>query len=441
MYDTIFAISTPSGKSGVAIIRVSGPHVPNIMTSLAGDPLPENRYATLRALHAPWTGELIDQALVLYFKGPHSFTGEEVCEFQIHGSKAVKEHLLEVLGTFDNTRMAEPGEFTRRAFLNGVMDLTQVEGLSDLIESETRVQQQVALRQMKGELHDLYQTWRQQLIDIMARLEAFIDFPDDDLPEDLVADMEEQLISMTHALHNHTQDGRRGERLREGLYVAIIGAPNVGKSSLLNYLAQRDVAIVSHRAGTTRDVIEIHLDIGGYPIILADTAGLRETSDEIEVEGIRRARERVDMADYTIALFDATKSELDEETWKLVNDRTLCVINKIDLCNAVPDTVLGKKMIPVSVKEKNGLDILMKELKKKAEELLMPTQNPMITRERHRQALVRCLEALKQVHFDKPIELVGEDLRYASQQLGIIIGKIGVEEILDELFSKFCIGK
>lgn len=437
--DTIFALSTAPGKAGVAIIRVSGSQAESTIRALSG-PTPEHRVASLRTLKTPQTGEIIDQALVLYFQAPQSFTGEDVAEFHIHGSRAVILHMLEVLGGLPGLRMAGPGEFTKRAFIHGQMDLTQVEGLSDLIEAETRVQQKVALRQMKGELHELYQSWRKKLIEAMAQLEAFIDFPDEDLPEDLTNKLTNDIANLQEAVRGHLHDGRKGERLRDGLYVAIIGAPNVGKSSLLNYLAQRDVAIVSHRAGTTRDVLDIHLDIGGFPLMLADTAGLRETTDDIEIEGIRRARERVDMADYTIALFDATTPTPDSETLALVDDDTICVFNKVDLCDT-PPTLEGREAIAVSIKEKEGLHHLMDALQQKAEAMMMPSHAPMITRQRHRQALTHCLDALDMFTLDKPIELAGEDLRHAAHQLGSIIGVIGVEDILDELFQTFCIGK
>jgi tRNA modification GTPase len=344
--DTIYALATPPGRSGVAVVRVSGPAAGESLRALAGK-IPRTRQAALVTLKHPDSGAVIDRALALYFAGPASFTGEDVAEYHLHGGRAVIDGLIAALATQDRHRLAEPGEFTRRAFENGKMDLTEAEAVADLINAETALQKEQALGQMGGALRDLYHGWADRLAHALAHLEADIDFPDEDLPGGVAAATRPVLAELRAEIAAHLADNRRGERLRDGIHVAVIGAPNAGKSSLVNALAQRDVAIVSALAGTTRDVIEVHLDLGGYPVIIADTAGLRpeqvgasrEGHDQIEDEGIRRALARAQAADLKMLVYDASQPAKDAATAALEDADCLIVYNKADLIRAAPSSL------------------------------------------------------------------------------------------------------
>lgn len=441
---TIFAPATAPGKAGVAIIRISGPDAKRTLELFCPHKQIIPRYATFTTLIAPDSSPL-DDALVLYFPAPHSFTGEDVVEFHTHGSHAVIASVMEHLSQLPGLTLAAPGEFSRRAFLNGKMDLTEAEGLADLIEAETSIQQQQALRQMRGELHQLYGAWRQEIISLLANIEAYIDFPDEELPASLRDTITGQVAQFKHRLHGHLNDNRRGEKLRHGLYAVILGAPNAGKSSLINILAKRDIAIVSHIAGTTRDVIEVHLDIHGYPMVVADTAGLRETEEVIEEEGIKRARARAGEADVKLAVFDASLlPQLDPHTLAMIDDNTLVILNKTDLLPtgiALPATLQGRPFIPLSLEKKTGVDALLEALHQWAASHLHLSGDPVITRTRHRQHVSEALSHLSRFSLDMPIELAAEDLRMAARALGKITGHIDIEDILDEIFSSFCIGK
>lgn len=389
-------------------------------------------------------GDYIDDGLALRFPGPASFTGEDVVELHLHGSRAVMEAVMGVLSAQEGLRVAEPGEFTRRAFEHGKMDLTQAEALADLIDAETAAQRRQALRQMDGALARLYDGWRDQLIQSLAHLEAFIDFPDEDLPltaERAIWGTVETLIAEMQA---HLDDGHRGERLRDGLHIAIIGPPNAGKSSLLNALARREAAIVSDIAGTTRDIVEVHLDLGGYPVVLADTAGLRDAAESIESEGIRRARARAEQADLRLAVFDgASWPTVDVHTVSLIDDSALLVVNKADL-GAVPETpvVNDRPALPVSVKTGAGLDRLLDHLTALvADRFSGGSTAPALTRARHRAALSECTEALLRARAADLAELAAEDLRLAVRALGRVTGRVEVDELLDVIFRDFCIGK
>jgi tRNA modification GTPase len=440
--DSIFALSTTPGKSGVAVIRISGPSALSAVMAL-GITFPlKPRFAHFCKIYHPATHDLIDSGLLLYFPAPHSFTGEDVVELQLHGSIAVINICLACLGQLPNLRMALPGEFSKRSFLNGKMDLTQAEGIADLIDAETLVQQRQAVRQIEGELARLYENWRKQLLHLLSFMEAYIDFPDEDLPQSLSEQITKSCTTLKTEISNHLNDKRRGEKLRQGLYAIIIGSPNVGKSSLLNYLAKRDVAIVSSQAGTTRDIIEVHLDIGGFPLIIADSAGLRASCDHLENEGMRRARERSHNADLKIALFDASNLPLqDDKTLELIDENTIVVINKIDQLNATSPLLEKYSPILISVTNNIGLDLLLDALQNFLQLHLTPSHDPVITRERYRIALTNCLSELGQFSLHKDIELAAEDLRQAAQSLSTITGKFEVEEILGEIFSNFCIGK
>ncbi len=440
---TIYALASGAGRCGVAVVRLSGPHCLDVLRALSGKESFKPRYAHRVNLKDPENGDAIDDGLALYFPGPNSFTGEDVVELQIHGGRAVVQTLLETLGEIDGLRLAEPGEFTRRAFENDKMDLTAAEGLADLIHAETRAQARQALRQMEGALGSLYNDWADRILHVLAHFEAVIDFPDEDLPEEVEQGVREKVTRLQQEIETHLADGHRGERLRDGVRLAIVGPPNAGKSSLLNHLAQREVAIVSDIAGTTRDVIESHLDIGGYPVVVSDTAGIRHSEDVIEVEGIRRAQSTAQQADLKVVLFDSGDwPHLDEKTLELIDEDSLVVFNKIDKSQK-PDIsdVAGQPPIYMSAKSKEGLSEFFQKLEEAVAERCMMTGAPALTRARHREALEECVESLTRFAEIDLAELAAEDLRMATRALSRITGRIDVEDVLDVVFSDFCIGK
>ncbi len=442
--DTIFALATAPIKSGVAIIRISGEAAANCASVVTKKSLPKPRLAQLSKFYNPANGELIDEGVILWFPAPASFTGEDVVELHTHGSLAVINEIFSVLSSIKGVRMAEPGEFSRRAFENNKMDLTEAEGLADLIDSETKAQAKQALLQKQGHLKILYEEWRSNIIKILAHVEAYIDFPDEEIPTDVVEQITGNVGNLIKSIETHLNDNRRGERLRSGLSVVILGAPNVGKSSLINCLARRDVAIVSDIAGTTRDIIEVHLDLKGYPVVLVDTAGIREKADLIEKEGIRRAIERSENADLKIVMFDAKDfPSVDIKTRKMIDSNSIVVINKVDEGRkiAIPKELSDYKPISISVNEKSGIDNLLNCLENKAIKAMEVSSAPVITRQRHRALLQDSLLCLKSFDLNKDIELVAEDLHGAASAIGKITGHIGVEDILDVVFSSFCIGK
>ncbi|GAB4523303.1 MAG: tRNA uridine-5-carboxymethylaminomethyl(34) synthesis GTPase MnmE [Roseibium sp.] len=449
MADTIFALSSGAVPSGVAVIRLSGPHTGTIVKGLTGR-LPQPRVATLASLHHPQTGEPLDQVLVIWFEGPRSFTGEDVAEFHCHGGRAVVSGVLGVLGDFEGCRPAEPGEFTRRAFEHGRMDLTEVEGLADLIAAETESQRKQALRQMGGALGTLYEDWRKRLIHMRAMIEADFDFADEEDVPGSVADAVWREASDLHdEISEHLNRSRSGERLRSGLQVVLMGAPNAGKSSLLNAIAGRDVAIVTEEAGTTRDVIEIHLDLAGYPVTLVDTAGLRRAEGIVEREGIRRAEERGRGADLILWAVEPGGVEADNADGGLPKDLKAhvpvwTVRTKSDLETLPEQDSSGTiKEIACSSKSDAGMSTLFSALTRFAEETISVGEAPLATRARHRRALKDCLTGL-QTAVDSghlPAELRAEDLRRAADALGRITGRIDVEDLLDVIFRDFCIGK
>ena len=435
---TIFALATAPGKSGVAIIRVSGPNALDCLGHLAVPSVPSPKQAVLRNLMDPKTGLLIDKAVILTYVAPHSFTGENIVELHVHGSRAVINILIGLLADFPNFRLANPGEFAKRAFLNGKMDLTAAEGLADLIEAETLMQQQQAVKQMQGNLANLYEQWKLGLIHVLALIEAYLDFPEDDIPEDVIDRVNEEVNALSSNIAQHLNDQHRGEILRRGIYVAILGSPNVGKSSLLNYLAKRDVAIVSNIAGTTRDVIEVNLDLKGYPVTIADTAGIRDSNDLIEKEGINRALKRAENADIKIIMLAADDADsLNNEILAIIDDNSIVLINKIEQGK----NVSLPNAIEISVKQNIGLDSLLEKLSALIEAKFALSADPIITRERHRHYLQNCYENLSHFSLNNPLELACEDLRLAARSLGQIVGNIDVEMILDEIFINFCIGK
>jgi tRNA modification GTPase len=443
--DTIYALASGRGRAGIAVIRLSGLAAGAVLRNLINEDFPIPRHAK-RTSFVNSQGDILDDGLALWFPAPASFTGEDVVELHIHGGTAVINVLLEVLSAMPSLRPAEPGEFSRRAFENGKMDLTAAEGLADLIEAETEAQRKQARRQSRGELGRLYDSWRENLIRAQALSEANIDFSDEDIPDDLTDEVRQIITQMLEEIANHLDDAHRGERLRVGLYLVIVGPPNAGKSCLLNRLAKRDAAIVSDIAGTTRDVIDVHLDLGGYPVIAADTAGLRDAQDSIENEGIRRTRESAENADMKLAVFDSgdiqDASGLDPLTLELIDTNTLVILNKCDEPhNTLPDQVKNRPVLTLSAKTGEGFDALLVALQAMASKLLAGDSGPSLTRHRHRDALNDCVSALKRAKVSGEAELIGEDLRLASSSLGRITGRVDVEDLLDVIFSKFCIGK
>ncbi len=448
MTRTIFALSSAPGRAGIAVVRVSGPDAGAALQALAGG-LPPPRVARLVRLRAPGDGAEIDRALVLWFPGPGSSTGEDLAELHLHGGRAVLAGAIEALAAMADLRPADAGEFTRRAFENGKLDLSEVEGLADLIEAETTAQRRQALRQMGGALSARVEAWRQRLVRTLAHLEAGIDFAEEDIPGGLEFSARSEVADLRDEIAVALDDGGRGERLRGGLSVAIVGPPNAGKSSLLNALAKRDVAIVSEQAGTTRDVIEVHLDLEGYPVTLADTAGLRDLAATagqagIEAEGIRRATARAAAADVTLAVFDVRDArDPDRATLRLLDEDSLVVLNKVDLsCSVGREAVSGRSASMVSAVTGQGLDALIGRLKDAAaRHLEAPGEAAAITRARHRVALEDAAAALGRALEAAEVELTAEDLRLAGRALGRIAGRVDVEDVLDVIFRDFCIGK
>jgi tRNA modification GTPase len=439
--DTIYALATPPGRSGVAVVRISGPEARLALEALTQRALPKPRVATLRRL----VGEdevPIDDAFVLWFSAPHSFTGEDVAELHLHGGPAVIAAALGALAAQDGLRLAEPGEFTRRAFDNDKLDLAQVEGIADLIAAETEMQRRQALRQSAGHLSAWLDEERATLVRVLARLEAFIDFPDEDVPDQLYSSINAEIRDLANVLGKELRD-RSGEILREGLEIAILGAPNVGKSSLLNALAKREAAIVSSIAGTTRDVIEVRMDLKGFPVTLADTAGLRATADEIEAEGVKRALARAEHADVKLLVFDGGAwPAVDPETAKLIDDNALCVVHKADVLEEPePIAIQGRATLRLSSRTGLGLDSLVEELGKRAIVTMGQGTGAFVTRARHRAAMEEAKAALDRALKATQPELKAEDLRLAARAIGRIAGRVDVEEVLDLIFKEFCIGK
>ncbi len=441
---TIFALSSAPGRAGVAVVRVCGPQAGVILDQVAA-PRPTPRMAAVRSIRHPDTGEILDEALVLWFPAPASFTGNDVVEFHVHGGRAVVQAVLNMLAAMPGCRLAEAGEFARRAFANGKLDLTMAEGLADLIDAETEAQRRQALRQAGGVLDALYEGWRESLITALALVEAAIDFSDEG---DVSSKTYTQAALITGELETvirrHLDDDHRGEILRDGFQVVLAGPPNVGKSSLLNALARRDAAIVSEEAGTTRDVIEVRLDLDGLPVIVSDTAGVREAAGAIEREGIRRTLQRSRAADLIVWLMDASAPEptLPAELAAMA-DRTLWVVNKADLQGAHPAGGIPEGALSISVKTGDGIAALSKRLAAIATERIAPSEHPGLTQARHRTNLEDCTRWLAAFRNGDPdqLELRAEDLRLAANALGRLTGRVDAEQVLDQIFHRFCIGK
>lgn len=435
---TIAALATPLGRSGIAIIRISGPTTSQVLTKLTGRVPPPPRQATLCKLKNPGTDEVLDEALILWFPAPASYTGEAMAELHVHGGPAVIEGIMAALLGECDVKMAEPGAFSRRAFDNGKLDLTEIEAVADLIAAETSAQRQQATRQLSGALGRKAEAWRTGLIEACAYLEAAIDFPDEDLPEETFKRAAPLLQAILDEMSATLADGAVGERLRDGLVVAIIGPPNVGKSSLLNALAKRDVAIVSEYAGTTRDVLEVALSLGGLPVVLVDTAGLRDADNPVEREGVKRALERAGSADLRLILEDVTAEKQASEFYIAPQQDDIRVATKFDLNAQKNDAD-----VCISAKTGLGLPELIQAIQARASALMTAETAPILTRQRHRQELTGAVEALGAALAGNPAfpELMAEDVRRACAALGRITGRIDVEDVLDAIFSSFCIGK
>ena len=441
--DTIYALSTAPGKAGLAVFRISGPHAKLALLELnQRRKLPEPRKATRCCLVDPGSGEVIDDAIGILFPTPASFTGEDVVELHVHGGLSTTSAIALALSNCVGLRMAEPGEFLKRAFYSGKIDLTAAEAVADLVDADTAEQRKQALYQMGGGLARKLERWRTEIIELQAKIEAGIDFPDEELPVEIHDLAVSGIKRLAADINEFLNDSRRGEIIRDGFKVGIIGAPNAGKSTLLNALVDREVAIVSEHAGTTRDVIEARLDIGGWPVIFSDTAGLRETNDPVEGEGVRRALEVSRDAELRLAVFDAS-APIDENTLKQLSKKnTIIVVNKIDKTSELVEWPSEFELVRISARTGEGLGELVSALNSNVEKRFrIGTRKNLLTRVRHREALSECLAALLRTTEVKPLELFAEDLRLAARSLGRVTGRVDVEDILDRIFMDFCIGK
>jgi len=442
---TIYALSTGPGISGIAVIRISGNETKKAIEILTKKELPEPRVATLRKIFQINDSELIDEGLILWFPGPESYTGEDMAEIHVHGSKAVVDALHSSLSKIDNFRLAEPGEFTKLAFQNGKINLLKAESIADLISSETEIQRKQAIKIMDGKSADQFNFLREKLLKILSTVEAKIDFPDEDLPNNILCEIKNSSNEVIKKIEKILNDQKVGERIREGFKIAILGPTNAGKSSLLNHLSNRDVAIVSEIAGTTRDVIETHLNIDGYPVIISDTAGIRESKNEIEKKGIKLSLNRAEEADLKLVVVDAKKLDFTDVLKGLLDQNAILVINKSDLLEKEIDLEIKKiNHVLISIKENKNIDQLISKIKNNLKNKFITSDDILITRERHRQHLEQCLDHLKNFNKkndDEDFDKAAEDLRLATRHLGMIVGKVDVEEILGSIFNDFCIGK
>ena len=442
---TIYALSTGPGISGIAIIRVSGEDTKKIIKLLTNENLPKARVATLKKINKINTSELIDEGIILWFPGPESYTGEDMAEFHVHGSKAVIDALHSSISQIENCRLAEPGEFTKLAFQNGKINLLKAESIADLISAETEIQRQQAVKIMNGKSSKIFNDLREKLLKILSNVEAKIDFPDEDLPADVLKNIKKISNEVILSIKKILNDQKVGERIREGFKIAIIGPTNAGKSSLLNHLSNRDVAIVSEIAGTTRDVIETHLNIDGYPVVVSDTAGIRDSKNEIEKKGIKLALDKAENADLKLIIIDVKSIDFKGVLKQLMDENAILVVNKSDLLKKdLSSEIKNFEHVLISVKNNLNIENLILKIKDKLKNKFITNEDILITRERHRQHLEQSLNYLKNFEekneaedFDK----AAEDLRLATRHLGMIVGKVDVEEILGSIFNDFCIGK
>ena len=442
----IYALSSGADKSGIAVIRISGTDTRNIVKKLTNREILIPNKVTLTCFYNPEDNDLIDKGLLLWFKGPNSFTGEDLAELHVHGSKAVIKTFYNILSKFNNCKLAEPGEFTKLAFLNGKLDLLNVEALSDLISSETEIQRKQALKILNGDASKKYFNIRNKLIKVLSNVEAKIDFPEEDLPEDILIKIKKEVKETILDIKAILDDGRIGEKIREGFKISILGPTNAGKSSLINYLSKREVAIVSEIEGTTRDLIEVNLNFDGYPVIITDTAGLRKTSDKIENRGVELALKSAKTADLKIIMLDAKNPDFSTFLDDINDENSILVFNKSDLIygSIESDNSYLKKHILISLKKEINLDKLTNEIKKRLKNKFLIKDNILISRERHRLNLEKCIHHLNVFLENNSIndfDKAAEDLRIATRYLGKVVGDVDVEEVLGKIFSDFCIGK
>tara|TARA_B100001248_G_scaffold226525_1_gene184561 strand:+ start:1186 stop:2517 length:1332 start_codon:yes stop_codon:yes gene_type:complete len=442
---TIYALSSGPGLSGIAVIRISGSDTKKVLQNMTFLKLPEAKVATLRKFKNPETKDLIDEGILLWFPGPESYTGEDMAEFHVHGSKAVVEAMHSSLSKINGCRLAEPGEFTKIAFQNGKINLLKAESISDLISSETEIQRRQAIKIMSGKSSDKFNSLRQKLLKILSNIEAKIDFPEDDLPDDILNNILLEAKNVRQEIEKILNDQKVGEKIREGFKIAIIGPVNAGKSSLLNYLSKRDVAIVSEIAGTTRDVIETYLNLDGYPVVISDTAGIRESIDEIEKKGIKLALEKAENADLNLIVLEPKSVNLSHFLNDVVSMNSIVVINKMDLgIDKFNNEFKKYNPIQISIKEEKNLDKLINLIKENLKNKFISSEEIFITRQRHRMNLEECVACLKnfeEKNTKEDFDKAAEDLRLATRYLGMIVGKVDVEEILGSIFNDFCIGK
>jgi len=442
---TIYALSSGPGTSGVAVIRISGKETSKVIKLLTGKEIPEPRMATLRKINNINTSELIDEGIILWFPGPQSYTGEDMAEIHIHGGKAVILSLQNEISKIDNCRIAEPGEFTKLAFQNGKINLLKAESIADLISAETEIQRLQAVKIMKGKSSEKFNELREKLLKILSFVEAKIDFPDEELPEENLKKIKKDSLEVTNEINKILNDQKVGEIIREGFKIAIVGPTNAGKSSLLNNLSNREVAIVSEIAGTTRDVVETHLNIDGFPVIISDTAGIRDSKDEIEKKGIKLSLKKAENADLTLVVVDAKSPDLSGFFNDLLKNNAILVINKLDLLKEELDPEISKlNHVLISLKDNLNIDKLITKIKNNLRNKFISQEDILITRERHRQHLEQCvihLTNFSNKNDKKDFDKAAEDLRLATRHLGMIVGKVDVEEILGSIFNDFCIGK
>ena len=442
---TIYALSTGPGISGIAVIRVSGKNTIEVVKKITGSKLPKPRIATLVKFNKHKGKELIDEGVIIWFPAPNSYTGEDLAEFHVHGSRAVINAMHSSISKIKNCRLAEPGEFTKRAFQNGRINLQKAESIADLISAETEIQRKQALKIMSGKSSDKFNSWREKLIKILSHIEAKIDFPDEDLPKNIINKVQKTSNKVLTEIKKTLNDQKVGERIREGFKIAIVGPTNSGKSSLLNYFSKRDVAIVSEIAGTTRDVIETHLNLDGYPVIVSDTAGIRNSKNEIEKKGIKIALNRAEDADLKLVIVSAKNVDFTGVLKDLLTKNAILVINKSDLIKGKLNSKFKKyEHVLISIKKDLNLNKLILKIKSKLKNNFTTTEDILITRERHRQNLINCVQHLEKFQKKKSaqdFDKAAEDLRLATRHLGKIVGKVDVEELLGSIFNDFCIGK
>ena len=440
---TIYALSSGPGISGIAVIRISGKETSKILKLLTKGSLPKPRVATIKKIIDPKNSELIDEGIILWFPGPNSYTGEDMAELHTHGSKAVIDAIHKVLKDTKKCRIAEPGEFTKIAFQNGKINLLKAESISDLISSETEIQRKQAINIMTGKSSEIYEDLRGRLIKALSNIEAKIDFPEEEIPEKIIKEVKKNIDYVIEKIQKILNDQKVGERIREGFKIAIVGPTNAGKSSLLNYLSNRDVAIVSEIAGTTRDVIEVHLNINGYPVVMSDTAGIRKSKNEIEKKGIKLAFKKAEEADLNLIVIEPKNLDFTGLLKDLIKPNSILVINKCDLQEVILTEQMKKiDHVIISVKNNTNIENLILKIKSKLKGKFIQTDEIIITRERHRQNLEQCLQNLNSFKNQKDdFDKAAEDLRLATRHLGMIVGKVDVEEILGSIFNDFCIGK